>query len=66
MILNAPLREMIGDTLADAVDAARLALADDTIMARCAEGQWQIDVGGAAVASDLTHDQAVAHLEGML
>lgn len=65
MHLNLPLREMIGDELADAVDAARDALANGTVMARCSEGMWAIDVDNVVVASDLTLPQAVAHLEGM-
>lgn len=66
MQLNPILREMIGDDLADAVDAARDRLADDTIMARCAEGLWFVEVAGEPVVSGLTYAlavEAVANLE---
>lgn len=59
MTLNTSLRSMIGDDLADAVDAARERLTDDTIMARCEAGQWIVEVGGDAVASGLTYADAV-------
>lgn len=59
MKLDPGLRDMIGDQLADAVDAARERLADDTVMARCNEGLWLVEVGGENVAEGLTYQQAV-------
>lgn len=62
MALDPILREMIGDVLADAVEAARERLDDESVMARCAEGLWSVEVGGDVVASGLSHDDAVETL----
>ena len=59
MQLNMMTREMVGDALADAVDAARERLGDDTIIPRCDAGLWLIEVDGSPVASGLTYEDAV-------
>lgn len=55
-----PIREMLGDQLADAVDAARDRLSNDTVIARCNAGLWLVEVDGAPVAEGLSYDDAVA------
>lgn len=59
MQLNTMIRQMVGDDLADAVDAARERLGDDTIMPRCDAGLWLIEVDGSPVASGLTYADAI-------
>lgn len=60
MALDPTIRDMIGDQLADAVDAARDRLIDDSVMARCSEGLWLVEVGGLAIAEGLSIEAAVA------
>lgn len=65
MALDPALREMIGDQLANAVDAARDRLANETIMARCAEGLWSVEVDGDVVADSLSQADAIAALDAI-
>jgi hypothetical protein len=63
--LERPLRDMLGDALADAVDAARLRLSDDTVMARCEAGLWFVERAGSPVAEGLTYEGAVTATEAL-
>lgn len=65
MALNPIIREMVGDVLANAIDAAQTRLENDTVIARCDAGLWLIEVDGAAVASGLGYDDAVAAAEAL-
>lgn len=65
MALDTFMREMIGDPMANAVDAARASLGHEDVMARCAEGLWRVEVEGDVVADGLSHDEATAYLEGL-
>ena len=57
--LDSALREMIGDPMANAVDAARVATGNDSVMVRCAEGLWRVEVDDDPIAAGLSHDDAV-------
>lgn len=59
MQLDPAIRDMVGDALADAIDAARDRTGNDTVMARCEAGLWLVEVDGDAVASGLTYDDAI-------
>jgi hypothetical protein len=56
---------MLGDALANAVDAARARLEDDTVEARCEAGLWSIERAGEAVASGLSYEAATAAAEAL-
>jgi hypothetical protein len=60
--LNPIIRDMLGDQLADAVDAARELCEDDTINASCNAGVWRVERGGEAVECDGTYEGAAAAL----
>lgn len=64
-MLDAGLRDMLGAPLADAVDAARVRLADDAVMARCAEGLWSVETSAGVVEDGLAYDAAVASVEAL-
>lgn len=59
MALNPSYREMLGDQLFDAVEAAADRLGNDTVIARCNAGLWLVEVDGEAVAEGLTYEGAV-------
>lgn len=59
MALNPSYRAMLGDQLFDALEAAAIRLGNDTVIARCDVGLWQVEVDGAPVAEGLTYEAAV-------
>lgn len=59
MALNPVLRMMLGDELADAVDAARERHGNEEVMASCDAGLWQLSVDGVVIAEGLTYEAAI-------
>ena len=50
---------MYDEPMRSAIEAARVRLANDTVIARCAEEFWLVEVDGAAVADGLSFDDAL-------
>jgi hypothetical protein len=65
MALNPIIREMVGDALANAIDAAQARLDNETVICRCEVGLWMVEVDGAAVATGLGYDDAIAAVEAL-
>ncbi|MCW5760877.1 MAG: hypothetical protein KIS90_13995 [Phenylobacterium sp.] len=59
------IREMLGEPLANAVEAAQVRLTNDTVIARCAMGVWSVEVDGDEVAGGLSYADAVDAVEAL-
>lgn len=59
------LFDMLGDTLASAVNDARTKTGDDTIMVRIEAAQHIVERGGKDLQGGLSEDGCVAYLAGL-
>lgn len=65
MTTNPLILDMLGDGLRDAVVQAQTRLGDDTVMARCENGVWLVERGGAELVTGLTYADAITHVAGL-